>query len=140
VRLKEPVAFLENPIESILRPDLIVEDLYKELNAETIECKCADAKQKVIRTKEHALKAALQKESRRHETLLAEKKQLATLTGLRCSNCENKRKRSTKSRGNGSRILGAMWKVCGRRTNRPKSVLSKRKCGIAGNWMPATRI
>jgi hypothetical protein len=33
----------------------------------------------VIKTKEHALKPALQNESRRYETILAEKKQLATL-------------------------------------------------------------
>jgi hypothetical protein len=74
LRLKEPVAFFENPIgqrlwksrpmsqtESILRLERIVKNVQKQLSAETTECKCADEKQKVIRTKEHALKAALQK-------------------------------------------------------------------------------
>jgi hypothetical protein len=59
--------------ESILRLERIVEDLQKQLSAEAIECKGADKNQKVIRTKEHALKAALQKESRRSETVLAQK-------------------------------------------------------------------
>jgi hypothetical protein len=47
--------------ESILRLERIVEDLQKQLSAETIECKGSEEKQKVIRTKEHVLKAALQK-------------------------------------------------------------------------------
>jgi hypothetical protein len=70
----------------------IVEDLHKQLSAETIECKCADENQKVIRTTEHALKAALQNESRRYETLLPEKRVLAMVTALRGSNCESKSK------------------------------------------------
>jgi hypothetical protein len=91
-----------------------VEDLQKQLNAETIECKCADEKQKVIKTKEHALEAALQNESRRYEILLAEKNQLATLTALRHSNCESMRDRPTKTRGNGPHIVGKISNVCGR--------------------------
>jgi hypothetical protein len=53
-----------------------------KLSAETIECKCADEKQTVIKTREHAVKGALQKESGRYETFLAEKKQLVTPTAL----------------------------------------------------------
>jgi uncharacterized protein (DUF3084 family) len=93
--------------ESILRLEPIVEDLQKQLRAETIECKCANEQRKVVRTKEHAVKAGLQKESRRHETLLA-KKQLATLTALRRSKCESKGKRPTQMCGNGSHILATI--------------------------------
>jgi hypothetical protein len=45
--------------ESILRLERIVEDLQKQLSAETIECKFVHEKQKVIRTKDHALKRAM---------------------------------------------------------------------------------
>jgi hypothetical protein len=126
--------------ESILRLERIVEDLQKQLSTETIECKCGDEKQKVIRIKGHALKADLQKQSHRSETLLADTKQLATPTALRRSNCESKSKRPTKTCGNGSLVLGRISNDCGRRTNRTKSVLLQRKCGIDGNWMPARRI
>jgi acyl-homoserine lactone acylase PvdQ len=60
-----------------------VEDLQKQHSDEKFESKWGDEKQKVTRTTEHALKAALQKESCPGETLLAEKKQLVMLTAPR---------------------------------------------------------